>query len=872
MADGSFSASTPKDVLLADYKPFAYSCEALSLEFHLEPSKTRVIARSKWIKKTGETGNFFLNGENLKLLKIEVDGEVLSAQGFAVDDKGLTLNAPAEAFELLTEVEIAPDKNTALSGLYMSGGRFCTQCESEGFRRITYFPDRPDVLTVFDVYMEADKAHYPILLSNGNPGETGEISGGRHFARWHDPHRKPAYLFALVAGELDHIKDDFTTMAGKSVELTIYVDPGEAHLALYAMDALKRSMKWDEDVFGREYDLDVFNIVAVRDFNFGAMENKGLNIFNSSVLLADEETATDDDFERIESVVAHEYFHNWTGNRITCRDWFQLCLKEGLTVYRDQEFSADMRDRDVQRIKDVIRLRARQFPEDQSPLAHSVRPSSYKEIDNLYTATVYEKGAELIRMLKVLIGEDAFFEGMNLYFNRHDGEAVTIEDFYACFEEASGKNLEQFRLWYSQAGTPELIISEISNNDNVVTRIKFSQSQKATPGQTDGKAPLAIPVRYQQPGQNTYKLHILTEAEEEVELETKPDRTSSGLEYNHGFGAPILINDNLTHEERLARLNHYHDGFNQWDGLQRVLSHEILKQAEATSSGVSIDDHPPTEIFKAVETAFTENLSKPAFAALLLQIPTVSALMQQTQKADPSALHIARENVREGLASHLHDRLASIATEETKEAFAPSAEQAGKRALKNASLGLLSALGALQDGLFYGAFSRATNMTDTMGALMALSASNGPSFDTALNDFYDKWKQTPLVMDKWFMLQAIAPRPDAHDRVKSLRKHPDFDIKNPNRARSLLMGFASQNLPYFHALSGEGYDFIIEGVKTLDGLNPSMAAGLLTAFSARPTLETRRKNLMTQKLEALRQGQQNLSKNTRDILGRLLSD
>ena len=566
---------TPVPVKLSEYTPYPFEIESVELEFTLDPDETGVMA-CMLVRRKG-SGDMVLDGEMLELVSVSIDGTRIHEPAYTLTDTSLTLHDVPDTFTLITDVKIAPAHNTALSGLYMSGGRFCTQCEAVGFRRITFYPDRPDVMSKFKVELEADKATYPILLSNGTPVESRDLDDGHHIAVWDDPHPKPAYLFALCAGDYDVYRDTFTTMSGKEIDLAIHVDKGDADRAAWAMDSLKRSMKWDEDVYGREYDLGVFNIVAVRDFNFGAMENKGLNIFNSAYVLADEDTATDADFEAIESIVAHEYFHNWTGNRITCRDWFQLCLKEGLTVFRDQEFSADMRSRPVQRIKDVIRLRARQFPEDAGPLAHPVRPASYGAIDNLYTATVYEKGAELIRMLKTLIGDEAFYKGMSLYFDRHDGEAVTIEDFYACFQEVSDLDLSQFLNWYAQPGTPDVQIKEDWDADSNRFTVNISQHNPVTPG-NNTPVPLPLPISIAQIDEDGSISRERTIVLNSAETEFTHDDVSARpfLSANRTFSAPIRVQRNLSKSDQLKLASLETDPFNKWDGFQSLFKAALI--------------------------------------------------------------------------------------------------------------------------------------------------------------------------------------------------------------------------------------------------------------------------------------------------------
>ncbi|MEL7285630.1 MAG: aminopeptidase N, partial [Pseudomonadota bacterium] len=738
---------TPVQIKLADYTPYAFAIDQVEMTFDLEPAATTV--RTKMSVRRLSDGPLVLDGVQLELNEIKLDGAALSSDAYAVDDGALTLSNVPDAFELETLVTIDPSANTALSGLYMSGGRFCTQCESIGFRRITFWPDRPDVMSRFRVRLEADKAAYPILLSNGTPGETGDLANGRHFAEWDDPHLKPSYLFALCAGDYDVYHDQFKTMSGAEIDLAVHVDKGDGERAAWAMESLKASMKWDEDVFAREYDLGVFNIVAVRDFNFGAMENKGLNIFNSAYVLADESTATDADFEAIESIVGHEYFHNWTGNRITCRDWFQLCLKEGLTVFRDQEFSADLRSRPVQRIKDVIRLRARQFAEDAGPLAHQVRPDSYASIDNLYTATVYEKGAELIRMLKTMIGDDAFADGMQIYFKRHDGEATTIEHFYKCFEDASGEDLTKFRQWYAQPGTPTLTATEIWDEDSGALTVMLRQSNPKTPG-NETPEPLPMPLQvaaFAPDGTKLEALTVLLDGEETIwTVNGQEERPLVSL--NRGFSAPIRVDHQISDAQRLAVARVEDDPFNQWDALQALVKKDILALAYEQKS------EPDEEIIDAIVSAVRKSSDDPAFAALLTRLPDVGELFLEHIPADPSALAAARKTVQNRLAQAMADDARSYLGQPSPTPFEPSAQQSGQRALRTASMTLLAALGETPDSDLKSLFDAASNMTERLSSLRALCVADGASKSDALAAFESEWQDNPLVMDKWFAVQA----------------------------------------------------------------------------------------------------------------------
>ncbi|MBC6980967.1 aminopeptidase N [Caulobacter sp. 17J80-11] len=828
---------TPQPVRLADYRPTAYAADEVELTFRLHPTATRVLARLHLRRQEGQPGGtVFLNGERLKPISFAIDGEPLSDAGFTITDEGLTLHDVPDDFVLETEVEIDPQGNTALEGLYISGGRFCTQCEAEGFRKITWFLDRPDVLTRYTVRIEAETAAYPHLLSNGNLVERGEMDGGRHYAVWRDPFPKPCYLFALVAGQLDVLSDSFTTMSGRNIDLRVYVDPGQAERATYAMDALKRSMKWDEETYGREYDLDLFMIVAVRDFNFGAMENKGLNIFNSSLLLADPSTATDVDYERIESVVAHEYFHNWTGNRITCRDWFQLCVKEGLTVFRDQGFSADMRGAAVQRIKDVKALRARQFPEDQGPLAHPARPTTYFKIDNFYTATVYEKGSEIIRMLRTLLGPEDFRRGMDHYFEKFDGHAVTVEDFVGAFAETTGRDLSKFFRWYAQAGTPEVHLEVDYDPEAKAVDLRLTQTTPPTPGQPD-KDCLPVPIKiglldeegrpqsFMPPGADApvqdYVL-VLESADQTVRLTgvERPPVVSPG----RGFSAPIVLSTDAPDEHRFVRLASDPDLFARWEAGQNLARDLILARAEGRA-----DLEGEARYAAAVGRALADQSSNEAFKALLLSPPIEQDLSLCMSPADPAALHDARETLRATIATQLRAELERLHDGLTDPGpFSPDAAGAGRRSLRNGLLDLLASVGLPEDIERARAhYDASTNMTDAMGAMNALVQIGGLACETVLNDFYERWKDEPLVVDKWFAVQARTSAPDAIARVQKLASHPAFDAKNPNRLRALVQTFASGNPYRFHDPSGAGYRFLADQILAVDAFNPMTAARLV---------------------------------------------
>jgi aminopeptidase N len=776
-------------IRLSEYAPYPFSIRHVALAFALAPDRTVVSTRLLIDRRAIEGAKgapLRLDGEGLELIELLLDGKSLPSSAYFLDETGLTIQQVPDQFRLETKVAFSPVANTALSGLYMSGGRYCTQCEAEGFRRITFWPDRPDVMSRFHVRVEAPKAEFPTLLSNGNPVAFGDFDDGRHWAEWDDPHLKPSYLFALVAGDFDQINDSFTTKSGRDVELAIYVDKGEASRAHYAMDALKRSMVWDEEVFGREYDLDVFNIVAVSDFNAGAMENKGLNIFNSALLMADEQTATDADYEAIESVVAHEYFHNWSGNRVTCRDWFQLSLKEGFTVFRDQEFSSDERSRAVMRIKDVKALRARQFSEDSGPLAHPVRPASYVKIDNFYTATVYEKGAEVIRVLQSLIGPKAFSQGAELYFENNDGTAATIEDWLIAMRTASGNPLTGIERWYDQAGTPVLKVTSTHDPVAKTLTIDLAQATPDTPGQTD-KAWVPMPVRMAFFGPDGAPLRLslagtqieaddwlVPFASDTLPLVFEGVKTRPVASILRGFSAPVRLESNLSDADLALLAACDTDPFVRWESTQTIARKILLATADAIKNNNQIDigDKLGTALLGALNDADAD----PAFAALMLRLPDVGELMQLRGDCDPEALDSARNYVRRVLSEQLDSQLnAAFAAYDPARPFSPSAEAAGRRALASATLDLLTASGGDRSALrAENFFFAARNMTDMMAALDSLSQIGGPRFEAALTAFKNTFSANALVMDKWFRIQAMAGSGDGLETFAKLRADPAF--------------------------------------------------------------------------------------------------
>ena len=867
---------TPQPIKLAEYRPPAYLVDEVHLTFVLEPNTTRVKARLS-VRRNGEHADpLVFNGERVKAVSVAVDGRVLTADEHTIDAEFLTIpNLPA-AFTLETEVEIDPENNKALEGLYMSGGRFCTQCEAEGFRKITFWPDRPDVLSKFTVRIEADRK-FRHLLANGNLIERGDLPGGRHFAVWNDPFLKPCYLFALVAGELDVLEDKLVTMSGRTVDLRIYVDPGMAGRATYAMDALKRSMIWDEQAYGREYDLDLFMIVAVRDFNFGAMENKGLNVFNSSLLLADPATATDLDYERIEAVVAHEYFHNWTGNRITCRDWFQLCLKEGLTVFREQGFCADMRGHAVGRIKAVKALRMRQFAEDQGPLAHPVRPNSYMKIDNFYTATIYEKGSEVIGMLKTLVGPDAFRKGMDLYFDRWDGHATTVEAFIQCFAEASGQDLSDFFAWYEQAGTPRITVGGRYDETTKTLELTLTQANPPTNGQ-ETKRPVPIPVTvglldlegrtlaFERDGQAVDETVIVLDQPELKVTLTGVD-SMPVISALRGFSAPVVMTTDAEPKERYVQLASDPDLFNRWEAGQDLAADLILSRAAGKPNEVGEERYA-----EAVGRALNDQASDEAFKALLLSLPAETDLALLRSPVDPAAIHDAREALRRRIALHLHDELRRLHTglQDLGE-FSPDAAGAGRRALRNAALDLLSATGRSEVAdIASGHYHAALNMTDAIGGLNALMNIGGPAFEEALAHFFDKFKDEPLVVDKWFALQGRDPSELAIGRILGLTAHPAFDSRNPNRLRALVSSFANFNPARFHDPSGAGYRFLADQIIAVDRFNPMTAARLVDPLGGWKRLKPELGRLMKAELERI-VAIEGLSKNVYELATRALN-
>ncbi|WP_027854093.1 aminopeptidase N [Marinobacterium litorale] len=831
------SQQQPQTIYLKDYQVPSHLIAKTELRFELAEEETLVRA-TLHVRRNPEGAQarpaLVLNGHpSLELCRLSIDGQVLSERDFQRTDETLTITQVPEEFTLECLTRIHPETNTALEGLYKSDGMFCTQCEAEGFRRITFYPDRPDVMSVFSTTVVADKTRYPILLSNGNPVETGEEDDGRHFVTWDDPFPKPAYLFALVAGDLAVLEDSYTTSSGRKVSLKIYAERKDLDKLDHAMASLKKAMHWDEQVYGREYDLDIYMIVAVDFFNMGAMENKGLNIFNTSCVLASPKTTTDAAFQRVESVVAHEYFHNWSGNRVTCRDWFQLSLKEGFTVFRDAEFSADVNSRTVKRVEDVTLLRTAQFAEDGGPMAHPVRPDSYMEISNFYTLTVYEKGAEVVRMIHSLLGPEQFRAGADLYFQRHDGQAVTTDDFVKAMEDASGRDLTQFRRWYSQAGTPNVEASGSWDAEQGRYRLTLRQSTPATPGQ-DEKLPLHMPIAYglldQQGRELSAGVLELTESEQTFVFDNLPGHPVPSL--LRGFSAPVKLSFDYSDEELMLLLKSDTDGFNRWDAGQRMAVRLMLGMIDDYRAGRSIQ--VPSLLVESWASVLRDRSLDPAMVAHLLRLPGEAYLAEQCQTVDVEAIHEVRQALREQLANALKDDWLQAYKRSCQDgAYTPDAESIARRSLKNLCLGYLLATG--EDAwlaLAEEQFSRADNMTDQHAALsLVVHSSFREAGERMLDAFHNQWQHEALVMNQWFAVQASDPWPGALERVQRLAEHPLFDERNPNKLRALIAAFCAQNPVRFHAEDGSGYRFLADWIIKLNTSNPQVASRLLTPLT-----------------------------------------
>jgi aminopeptidase N len=847
-------ATTPRETRLADYRPPAFLVDTVDLHFELDPAATRVRSRLAVRRNPASTetdAGLALDGEALTLLRIALNGEDLGANRYQLDEGRLLIPGMPDTATLEIESRIAPKDNTELSGLYTSNGSFFTQCEAEGFRRITFFPDRPDVMARFTTTITADATAVPVMLSNGNPGPVQDLGDGRHRITWTDPHPKPSYLFALVAGDLVAVKDRFVTRSGRDVELDIWVRRGDEDRCAHAMHSLKKAMKWDEEVFGLEYDLDVFNIAAVSDFNMGAMENKGLNVFNTKYVLARPETATDTDYQSIESVIAHEYFHNWTGNRVTCRDWFQLSLKEGLTVYRDQEFSADQGSRVVKRIGDVRALRGAQFREDAGPLAHPVQPDHYITIDNFYTATVYNKGAEVIRMMATIIGREAFRRGMDLYFARHDNQAVTIDDFAQAMQDASGVDLARFKRWYHQAGTPELTVSDEYDAASRRYTLMLSQHTPPTPGQPN-KLPLVVPVAMglldNGRREITARMLLLTDTQQNFVFDDFAERPVPSL--LRGFSAPVRLSGvALAQLQFLAA--HDTDPFVRWESGQQYATHLLLGMAEAWRR----EEAPALAqgLIDALAAILRDADVDPAFAAEAMSLPSESFLADQMPVADVDAIHAVRDSARIAIGRALRGELrAGYERLTDRGSYRIDGPAIGRRALRNACLAYLAAGGDAEGiALAKAQFDAGQNMTDVLAALAVLSASDTAEREAALDAFHARWRADDLVLDKWFAIQAMSPLPDTPQAVRALARHADFDLRNPNRVRALVASFASGNQVRFHDPSGGGYRFLADTIIALDPLNSNVAARLVPPLGQWRRVGPERQELMKQELQRI---------------------
>jgi aminopeptidase N len=885
------SDATPTTKFSKDYRSPSYFIDSIDLTFDLFEDRTIVESiiscqLNDADYKKGEPLVFV--GRELELLSIKINQKQLQEGEYRIDDETLTIPDVPEKFVLEIATKIHPESNTSLEGLYKSGTMFCTQCEAEGFRKISYAPDRPDVMSSYTVKIIADAQKYPILLSNGNPVGNGDLENGRHWIKWEDPHLKPSYLFALVAGDLGHIEDHYTTSSGREVKLQIYTEKENVDKCDYAMQCLKDSMKWDEDVYQREYDLDIFMIVAVHDFNMGAMENKGLNVFNASYVLAKSETAVDVDFQRIQGVIAHEYFHNWTGNRITCRDWFQLSLKEGLTIFRDQQFSADMTSQTVKRIDDVSFLRTVQFAEDAGPMAHPVRPDSYMEINNFYTVTVYHKGAELIRMMYILLGSDAYYKGMALYFERHDGQAVTTEDFVKAMEDANDADLGQFRRWYQQSGTPEISAEANYDETEKSYTLTLSQTCPPTPGQKT-KKPFHIPVKMglldEQGRAIPLKLDGKPEFDGETNLVLDLKEATQSFRFTEipnaptpsifrGFSAPIKLKDQLQEKDLLFLMSHDRDEFNRWDSGQRLMSRIMTKLMldfkPETQLNIAVEEEI-TGLVQSFQTVLNDTSLDGAFLAQLITLPSEAYLAEQMETVAVEAIHHVRESVKEALGKQLKDLLLAVyKNNQTDGQFSTDAKSVGRRSLKNLALTyLMSGQAAEIIQLCLKQYQSADNMTDELSALSCLVNSDCEERIEALQLFYQKWQNDPLVMNLWLSVQAASKFTDLAE-IKKLMDHPAFDYNNPNKLRALIATFCSANHINFHVSTGEGYQFLADQVLTLNHTNPQIAARILTPFTKWRRYDSRRQDQLKSQIERILDSK-DLSRNVFEIVSKTLA-
>ncbi len=867
----STAANKPATIHLSDYQPPAFLISDVQLTVELGEENTLITSLLEFKRNAVDARQVRLHGENLALKNLSVNGIPVPPTEYTLSTTELCFLAPDDDFTVQIVTEIKPQENTALEGLYKSSGNFCTQCEAEGFRKITYFLDRPDVMATFTTTIIGDPDKYPFMLSNGNLDGQGLLHDGRQFYRWVDPHPKPAYLFALVAGDLACVEDEFVTMSDRRIKLQIFVEKGNENKCAHAMTSLKKSMKWDEEKYGREYDLDIFMIVAVGDFNMGAMENKGLNVFNSKYVLASTETATDADYDGIESVIAHEYFHNWTGNRITCRDWFQLTLKEGLTVFRDQQFSADMNSAAVKRIEDVQRLRAAQYPEDAGPLAHPIQPQSYVEINNFYTATVYEKGAEVIRMIHTMVGEDRFRKGMDLYFDRHDGQAVTTEEFVKAIEDGADIDLTQFRRWYLQAGTPEISVSDMYDGDSKTYHLTITQKNGKAEDLSD---PLHIPVRMGLLGQNGADLLEtetgdgsvlldLTEKTQKFTFENIAEKPVPSL--FRGFSAPIKLSKNPSDDAIDLLFKKDSDLFNRWEAGQRLATKILVDLTDTFGTDKSANNLPEYYLEAFAELMNDHDLD-PAFRAAAMTLPGESYIGQQMQVVDVDAIHHSRKSSAKAIGLRFEKELQEIYDRNLGQ------KDYGRRKLKNTALSYLAATGK-EDYISLSAnqYKTATTMTDRVAALAKLVETDHSAREEALEDFYSRWEKDQLVIDKWFTLQAVSSRDKAMKDVERLLSHSAFTLLNPNRVRSLVGAFAAGNAVHFHAKSGKGYQFLSDQILALNKTNPQIAARLVSPLGQWRRYDADRQQLMKTELSRILE-EENLSNHVYEMASKSLDN
>jgi aminopeptidase N len=852
MTTNSIQVTEPKIKKRSDYLPPAFLIEHVSLTFDLRAESSTVRCISRVIRNGQHQLPLVLDGEELELKSVFVNGEAWT--DYQIDSSSLTLDIALVEFELEINTVIYPHLNTSLEGLYFAAGSYCTQCEAEGFRKITYFLDRPDVLATYDVTIRAKKVEFPFLLSNGNKKDSGELDDGRHWVSWSDPFKKPCYLFALVAGDFDLLVDRYTTMTGREVALELFVDKGKLSKGQHALNSLKKAMRWDEEVFGLEYDLDIYMIVAVDFFNMGAMENKGLNVFNSKFVLADPESATDDDFFNIEAVIAHEYFHNWTGNRVTCRDWFQLSLKEGLTVFRDQQFSADMASPLVNRIKNVKVIRENQFAEDASAMAHPIRPDEVIEMNNFYTVTVYDKGAEVIRMMHTLLGAEGFRQGMDLYFERFDGQAVTCDDFVQALQDASGKDLTIFKRWYSQSGTPSVKVTDFYERRTGIYRLNISQVTKATADQKD-KMPLHIPLTFSLLDKQGKALSLDDKGSTELVAELKEDNQQFNFfgytekptpSLLHNFSAPVRLEFEYSNEQLAHVLLYSPDDFARWDASQKIYSdciHQLTNNDQTAVNSL-------VENLLAVLQPIAENQDLPlAFKAEMLSLPSFETLLQQREKVNIDKLYAARKSLMQTMATAFLPQWRAMYQTTTRQAYLYEQSQVEQRKLNNLSLKYLSLSGEVDiEALISQQFKESNNMTDTLGALAAAQLGELNLFDDLMSQFEQRWQHEPLVLDKWFALHANTPRPDILARLEILAGHAQYSISNPNRVRSLVGSFAYYNVPGFHAIDGSGYAFLADYLIKLNTVNPQIAARLITPLTQWQKVDKKRQALMQHQL------------------------